>query len=347
MNANSPAPDNGTNALDGLLEEALSTRSLKKIHDVLKRMEAGISGLTEEDSRLVSGEINQIRESRTIDRAKYYLRRLKKTLGGKRELKYSDIDLHRWKLYDDVLTDSLWIIPKRDQAGAHKGDYWGNFVPQIPYQLIRRYTKPGEWVLDAFLGSGTTLIESRNLGRNGIGIELQPHVADVARRRLEETPNPKAVNSAIVEGDSAEVDLGGRLAELGTENVQLLILHPPYWDIIRFSDDQRDLSNCASLEDFLSRLAATVENLGKHLAPGRHLALIISDKYAAGEWIPLGFYSMERIKQLGYILKSIIVKNFEETKGKRGSQELWRYRALAGGFYVFKHEYVFIFQKKD
>jgi hypothetical protein len=41
----------------------------------------------------------------------------------------------------------------------------------------------------------------------------------------------------------------------------------------------------------------------------------------------------------------IAVKNFEETRGKRNQKELWRYRALVGGFYVFKHEYIFIFQK--
>ncbi|HMA99750.1 MAG TPA: DNA methyltransferase, partial [Spirochaetota bacterium] len=43
---------------------------------------------------------------------------------------------------------------------------------------------------------------------------------------------------------------------------------------------------------------------------------------------------------------SIIVKNFDDTSAKRGSNELWRYRALAGNFYIFKHEYIFIFQKK-
>src|SRR5687767_10191998 len=87
-------------------------------------------------------------------------------------LPLNDLDLRRWRDYGDVITDSLWLIPERDKSGAHLGDYHGNFVPQIPYQAMRRYTKPGEVVLDAFLGSGTTLIECRRLGRHGIGIEL-------------------------------------------------------------------------------------------------------------------------------------------------------------------------------
>ena len=72
---------------------------------------------------------------------------------------------------------------------------------------------------------------------------------------------------------------------------------------------------------------------------------MIGDKYAGGEWVPLGFLSMQEVLKRGVKLKSIIVKNFEDTKGKQTQKELWRYRALKGGFYVFKHEYIFLFQK--
>jgi hypothetical protein len=82
------------------------------------------------------------------------------------------------------------------------------------------------------------------------------------------------------------------------------------------------------------------------LAEGRFLIVVIGDKYMDGEWIPLGSYAMQSVMQQGYKLKSIVVKNFEQTKGKRDQTQLWRYRALAGGFYIFKHEYIYIFQKK-
>ena len=74
--------------------------------------------------------------------------------------KYNDIDMKNWKDYTDIYTDSLWIINKRENSGAHKFRYHGNFVPQIAFQLLSRYTKKGDWILDPFLGSGTTLIES-------------------------------------------------------------------------------------------------------------------------------------------------------------------------------------------
>jgi hypothetical protein len=82
------------------------------------------------------------------------------------------------------------------------------------------------------------------------------------------------------------------------------------------------------------------------LEKGRYFALVIGDKYSKGEWIPLGFLTMNEVLKRGFMLKSVIVKNFEETLGKRNQKELWRYRALVGGFYIFKHEYIFVFKKK-
>ena len=122
-------------------------------------------------------------------------------------------------------------------------------------------------------------------------------------------------------------------------------MHPPYWDIIRFSENKKDLSNAKSLKEFLKKFGEIVDSTYPVLDKGRYFAVVIGDKYSAGEWIPLGFYTMQEVLKRGYKLKSTIVKNFEETKGKMNQKELWRYRALVGGFYIFKHEYIFLFQK--
>ncbi|MDP2729760.1 MAG: DNA methyltransferase [Dehalococcoidales bacterium] len=114
-------------------------------------------------------ELNQILDAQIIGRAKYYLKRLEDGIQKVKTSKINDINLHRWKEYDEIITDSLWRLDKRDASGAHLGWYWGNFIPQIPHQMMLRYTKKGDWVLDTFVGSGTTLIECRRLGRNGIG----------------------------------------------------------------------------------------------------------------------------------------------------------------------------------
>jgi len=123
-------------------------------------------------------------------------------------------------------------------------------------------------------------------------------------------------------------------------------MHPPYHDIISFSEDEKDLSNAAGTEEFLKMFGAVLDNIDPVLERGRYFALVIGDKYSKGEWIPLGFYCMDEVLKRSYSLKSIVVKNFEETRGKRDQKQLWRYRALVGGFYIFKHEYIFIFKKK-
>ena len=292
-------------------------------------------------------ELNQILEAQTIGRAKYYLKRLENGVQKVKTNKVSDINLLRWKEYDDIITDSLWVLDKRDTSGAHLGWYWGNFIPQIPHQMMLRYTKKGDWVLDAFVGSGTTLIECRRLGRNGVGIELNADVAQKGKELIEKELNKYDVTTEVIPDDSRTVNIERILGEYGVKQVQLLIMHPPYYDIIGFSKDRRDLSQAKSVGEFLKMFGEVVDNATPFLEKGRYFALVIGDKYSKGEWIPLGFYCMDEVLKRGsYSLKSIIVKNFEETRAKRNQKELWRYRALVGGFYIFKHEYIMLFKKR-
>ena len=125
-----------------------------------------------------------------------------------------------------------------------------------------------------------------------------------------------------------------------------MILHPPYDDIIKFSDKKEDLSNCATTEEFYELFKKVAQNGYDLLEQNRFAALIIGDKYAQSRYIPLGFECQRRMEELGFVTKAVIVKNIvgnEKAKGKTAN--LWRYRALSGGFNIFEHEYIFIFQK--
>jgi DNA modification methylase len=304
------------------------------------------NGFASVSKEFLLGEINQILKAHTVERTKYYIKRLKKSLTETKQSKINDLNLNRWKEYEDIITDSLWILKKRDNSGVHHAGYWGNFIPQIPNQLLRRYTKKGDWILDPFLGSGTTLIEAQRLGRNAVGVELSKKVLDQTKKNIAKENNQFDVKIEFVNADSSSVNLKSVLSAMQIKSFQFQIFHPPYWDIIKFSDNKYDLSNAKSIDDFLTSFGNVLDNCLPHLEKKRFAAVVISDKYSAGEWIPLGFYVMQEVLKRGMILKSTIVKNFDETTAKRNQKELWRYRALAGGFYVFKHEYIFVFQKK-
>jgi 16S rRNA G966 N2-methylase RsmD len=260
--------------------------------------------------------------------------------------KYNDLDMKNWKEYSDIYTNSLWIIPRRDNSGAHKSNYSGTFVPQIPHQLLSRYTKKGDWVLDPFMGSGTTLIEAQRMGRNSIGIELQKTAAlnSENRIRTESVPGIKAV---VINGDSKTIDIQQILSEQGIATVQFILFHPPYWDIIKFSEYEEDLSNSRDIEAFKNDFGLIIDNSTKYLENGRYCGIVIGDKYDNSQITPLGFICMNLFLKRNFILKAIIVKNFGDTEGKVNQHAIWRYRAMSADYYVFKHEYIMVFKKNE
>lgn len=273
----------------------------------------------------------------------------KKRRRGRSALPYSDIDLKNWQSYPDIWTDSLWIVPSRAKGSGHRLDYFGNFVPQIANQIYRRFSRKGDIVLDLFLGSGTSAVEAQNLGRRLVGVEISQEQCEKVKDKL--GPGAPQQGIEVICGDSSSrrilQPVTKSLDRMGASQVQLLVLHPPYHDIIQFTEDRRDLSNCDSTTSFL-RAFRRVAKIGYDLLePGRFAVLVIGDKYADKELVPLGFLTMQEMNRIGFRTKSIIVKNMVgNERGKGRANNLWRYRALAGGFYIFKHEYVMVFFKE-
>ncbi len=265
---------------------------------------------------------------------------------------YNDIDLNNWKLYSHIKTGSLWEFASRDKSNGHSYDYHGNYIPQIATQLFERFTKKNDIVLDMFFGSGTSAIEALNMERRCIGVELKQDMVDYVSKKFSKKELVTDVN--IICGDSAsettKEKIKARLEIMGKETdkdkAQFVVLHPPYDDIIKFSDKKEDLSNCETTEEFYYLFEKVAKNAYDLLEKGRFAALIIGDEYKNSRVIPLGFECMKRMENVGFITKAIVVKNItgnEKAKGKTAN--LWRYRALSGGFNIFEHEYIMTFQK--
>jgi len=248
---------------------------------------------------------------------------------------FNDLNLDTWK-ESEIWTDSLWIISERDKSGKHNGFYHGNFIPQIPRQLILRYSKKNEVIFDPFVGSGTTAYEAENLERHFIGIDIQSELIKYIRSKVDN----KNYFSELLTADStnplAIEKVTAILKNNKKKNVHLAILHPPYANIIKFSGKKEDLSNARSLKEFLSGFSSVLKNTISILEKGRYLAIVIGDKYAAGQWIPLGFYCMNEAQKLGLTLKSIIIKNMAGNRAKQNKEGIWRYRALSSDYYIFK-----------
>jgi len=257
---------------------------------------------------------------------------------------FNDLDLKNWK-ESEILTDSLWIIQERDKTGKHSGFYHGNFIPQIPRQFILRYTKKNEIVFDPFLGSGTTAYEAESLDRNFIGIDIQEKLINHVKENLDK----KDTFSELIVGDSTQISTNEKIKKVlknhNKQCVHFAILHPPYANIIKFSDIKEDLSNTSSLREFLEKFSLVLKNTIEILEKGRYLVIVIGDKYTAGQWIPLGFYCMNEAQKLKLTLKSVIIKNMAGNRAKQDKEGIWRYRALSSDYYIFKHEYILLFKK--
>ena len=261
---------------------------------------------------------------------------------------YNDIDLKNWKLYSHIKTGSLWEFASRDKTNGHSYDYHGNFIPQIATQLFERFTKKNDVILDLFFGSGTSGIEALNMERRCIGVELKQDMVDYVSSKFSKKELVTDIN--IICGDSttdeAKEKVQARLEIMGKKQAQFVVLHPPYDDIIKFSDKKEDLSNCKTTEEFYDLFEKVAKNAYDLLEKGRFAALIIGDEYKNSRVVPLGFECMKRMENVGFITKAIVVKNIvgnEKAKGKTAN--LWRYRALAGGFNIFEHEYIMTFVK--
>lgn len=253
-----------------------------------------------------------------------------------------------WKT-TDLNPDSLWLIDKRDNSGKHENNYHGNFIPQIPNQLIRRYTNKNETVLELFTGSGTTLYECEKLQRHYIGFDINDEMIQHINEKMADAQNIhfRINNCDVCDSDKMKLVTEQSLKYIKVENVDFMIAHPPYMDIVKFTKHKEDLSHIEDLDTFLDKMNSALYNGLKYLKKNGYFAIVIGDVYKKSEVIPLGFYLMNLIKQNFKVkMKGIIVKNIEGNRGKLGSQGIWKYRALDSDYFLFKHEYIFVFKKE-
>lgn len=246
----------------------------------------------------------------------------------------------------EINVDSLWVLGPRAKGGKRENNYHGNFVPQIPSDVIRRFTQEDDIVVEPFMGSGTTLFECERLKRRYVGFDINESIVDYVNTRMQQSSCDFKIHLMDAGSEKAAKELKRDLDKFNRETADLLILHPPYFDIIRFTEEKCDLSNAASLEEFLSRFVTAVGRMYPYIRKNGHIVLVAGDLYRNSEVVPLGFRLMDSILlNFNCKLKGIVIKDMVGNRAKIGLNALWRKRALRSDYYLFKHEYIFVFRK--
>lgn len=259
-------------------------------------------------------------------------------------MKYPALDVEDWKTYKDqgLNVDSLWVIPSNIKDELHKNDFHGQFVAQIPREFIFRFTQPGDIVADPFMGRGTSGIEARRMGRHYMGCELNHATYLDAAVRIKDANEDEDVQASLMHADCLEV-------EWPEEVINLSFVHPPYLDIIKFSEDIADFSNMP-VPDFLAHLGILAENLLRGTVLDGHMVLVIGDTWngKTSSLFPLAYHCMAVCMEAGWQLRGIVTKNMSEnTKGKGGGKDgnLKYYRCLKSKTFRFASESIFVFRK--
>ena len=256
-------------------------------------------------------------------------------------------DNEHWKEID-VNIDSLWIIGPRATGGKRSNCYHGNFAPQVPNHLIRRYTEEGDTVLDMFMGSGTTLYECETLKRNFIGLDINQDIIDFVEKQMDGAKDIKFTihNCDVTDTEKVSACIAKHFEDSKKKKVDFIISHPPYWDIIKFTNKKEDLSNISDLNEFIDKFVISMSNVLSYLKKNSKFAIVVGDLYRNEEVIPLGFLLMSAIKRnFKCKLKGIVIKDIVGNRAKLGMESLWRYRTLKSDNFLFKHEYIFVFKK--
>jgi len=308
----------------------------------------------------------------TVDEYLEFISRNRRIRVEDQDIELEPIKVKRLKPLSDELTDvstTVWSFPKRGSWATHRGDYRGNWPPQIPRALMLMYTKPGDLVLDPMVGSGTTLIEARLLGRRSIGVDINYEAViltlhrlywlDQHLRKLRESAGKgssglflgglNTVNDMSLEDiERAEYKVyhgdARRLDAIPDESVDLVATHPPYFNIIEYGgreETEGDLSRARSLEQYLAWTREIARECYRVLKPGKHCAILIGDTRIRKHYVPISHYVLEVFLDQGFALKEEVVKIQHKMKTTR---EVWR-RLRDQDFLLIYHEKLFIFRK--
>ena len=181
----------------------------------------------------------------------------------------------------ELETNTVWAFPNRGKWATHDAKYRGNWSPYIPRNVILRYSSEGDTVLDQFVGGGTTAVEAKLTGRNFIGFDINPAAVELTQKKLDFEYNTSAEISVKL-GDA-------RKLELSDDSIDLICTHPPYADIINYSDGIDGDLSLLSIKPFLAEIGIVAAECYRVLKKDKFCAILMGDTRKKGMVQPLAF----------------------------------------------------------
>lgn len=212
-----------------------------------------------------------------------------------------------------------WDFPSQGYGDNPKGDpaFRGVTPARAMWNLVRRYSGPGDLVVDPMAGSGTLLDVCSEEARRGLGFDLNPQRRDIVRADARHLPLPD-------------------------DSVDLHVLDPPYGDNLQYSDHDLCIGRLAAEDPaFLGSLNGVAAELHRTLKPGKVTAWIVSDQYRQGQFFPLGFTLFEVLKRR---FQPVDILSLARRNGHTDVPE-WEHRARSRNFYLRGFKYILVFRK--
>ncbi|HTD82140.1 MAG TPA: DNA methyltransferase [Thermoplasmata archaeon] len=219
----------------------------------------------------------------------------------------------------DLESTTLWDFPTQSPGSMAFGDHRFNGVTpaSVVMNLVRRYSRPGDLVVDAMVGSGTTLDVARSLGRRLLAFDLASRRPEIVRNDARHLPLPD-------------------------DSVDLHFVDPPYSDNVRYSDDTACLGRVSCAEgEFLEAMEEIARELRRTLKPRHVLGWLTSDAYRHGRFTPLGFLTFVMLTRFFEPVDVVCVARHHD----RSANPMWEHRARRFGFYLRGFKYLFILRK--
>jgi DNA modification methylase len=214
-------------------------------------------------------------------------------------------------------TTSLWDYPSQDYTDEGQGtaDYRGATPSYVIWNLLQRYTRPGDLVVDPMAGSGTTVDVARDLGRRALGYDLQPHHPGVFRADARKLPL-----------EDAKADFA--------------FLDPPYGDHLTYSGRPECLGELAAdTEAYYRGMGEVFAELDRVLKPGRYLALYVGDSAKKGlPFAPIGARLLGLLAERFVVVDDIAVVRHNASL-KRGA---WHVAAIEGNFFLRGYHHLYV-----